>query len=491
MAARFFLAFDLGASSGRTILGTLEAGRLSIRELTRFPNEMIEICGHLHWNIAQLYQELKRGMSACAQEGVRPESLALDTWGVDFGLLASDGSLLGLPYAYRDPRTQNASEEFFRLVPRRQVYELTGIQFMPINSLFQLYAMVRDGSPLLKVTDRLLMIPDLLNYFLTGEKKTEFTIATTSQLYNPNEHAWAAELFSTLGISPRIMPPIVQPGTVLGSLRRPICQETGLPETPVVATASHDTASAVAATPADGTGWAYISSGTWSLVGFESKRPIIKDQAFEANVTNEGGVEGTFRVLKNVTGLWLVQECRRAWARERVYSYEELAEMATAAPSFTSLIDPDHPAFMNPSDMPGTICRYCESTRQPLPETPAEFARCIFEGLALKSRMVLDQLRQLTREPIKLMHIIGGGSQNETLCQFTANATGLPVVAGPTEATAIGNLLVQAIGLGYVSSLAQLREIVRQSFALKRYEPQDSADWQAAYDRFQGLTPTA
>lgn len=485
MASRSFLAFDLGASSGRAILGTLDDGRISTRELHRFPNEMVEIAGHLHWNIVQLYQELKQGMRACVAQGEAPLGLALDTWGVDFGLLASDGALLGLPYAYRDLRTKGAADAFFRLVPRERVYELTGIQMMQINSLFQLYAMVRDGSPLLKVTDCLLMIPDLLNYFLTGDRKTEFTVATTSQLYNPNTGGWADELFGALGLSTGIMPEMIAPGAILGDLRATIADETGLNATPVIATASHDTGSAVAAVPAEGTGWAYISSGTWSLVGIESPRPIINRQALAANVTNEGGAGGTFRVLKNVTGLWLLQECRRAWAADTLYSYQELAAAARSAAPFGAIIDPDHQGFLNPPDMPEAICRYCRDTRQPPPDTPAEFARCIFEGLALKSRMVIEQLNLLSPDPIRVIHIIGGGSVNETLCQFTANATRLPVVAGPTEATAVGNLLVQAMGLGYVSSLAELRAVVRQSFPLKRYEPQDERQWQAAYERLR------
>jgi len=492
MAAKSFLAFDLGASSGRAILGTLQDGKISLRELHRFPNEMMELQGHLHWNIGQLYQELKQGMKACASGAEpKPESLALDTWGVDFGLLSSDGNLLGLPYAYRDARTQNAPEQFFALIPRKRVYELTGIQVMAINSLFQLYAMARDDCPLLKVADCLLMMPDLLNYFLTGEKKGEFTIATTSQLYNPVASNWEPELFDALGVNVRIMPAIVLPGTVMGKLRSTVCQETGLPEMPVIATASHDTASAVAAAPGEGTGWAYISSGTWSLVGFESEKPIITQQALASNVTNEGGVGGAFRVLKNVTGLWLVQECRKAWSRDRLYEFSELAEMTTSAPAFKAVIDPDHESFMNPPDMPEAICQYCERTGQNIPESHAEFVRCILEGLALKYRTTLDQIQQLSPHRIRVIHIIGGGSKNETLCQFAANATGLPVVAGPDEATAVGNLLVQAMALGCIGSLAEIRETVRRSFPLKRYEPEDTAEWQSAYSRFCELTASA
>jgi rhamnulokinase len=486
VAVHSYLAFDLGASSGRTILGTLDGGRLAIRELTRFPNEMVDLGGRLHWNIVQLYQEVKRGMQACAsQAGVRPESVALDTWGVDFGLLASDGSLVGLPFAYRDPATRGAPERFFQKVPRRRVYELTGIQVMQINSLFQLYAMVRDGWPLLRSAEALLMIPDLLNYLLTGEKKEEFTIATTSQLYNPRKQDWEEELFAALGIPRRIMQQIVPPGTVIGPLLPAVGRETGLEGVPVMATTAHDTASAVAAVPAEGEDWAYISSGTWSLVGVESEQPIITEQAQEANVTNEGGVSGTFRVLKNVSGLWMVQECRRRWARERLYSYEELAQMAASAPAFTAVIDPDHGSFLNPPDMPEAIARYCQETGQNCPEAPAAMVRGILESLALKYRMVVEQLRQVWDQPIRRLHIIGGGSQNETLSQFAANATGLPVIAGPAEATAIGNLLVQAMGMGHLKSRADLRQIVRESFPMKRYEPRDTAAWEAAYQRFQ------
>ncbi len=485
MPTKSFLAFDLGASGGRSILGTLDQGRLSIREVNRFPNEMVELAGHLHWNIAQLYQEMKQGMEACAGDlQVRPESLAVDTWGVDFGLVAADGSLLGLPYSYRDPRTQGAPEELFQRVPRRRLYELTGIQMMPINSLFQLYVMARDRSPLLAAADALLLIPDLLSYLLTGKRVTEFTIATTSQLYNPVKGGWEAELFTALGVPQALMQEVVPPGTVIGELRPTICQETGLPPVPVIATASHDTGAAVAAAPGEGTDWAYISSGTWSLVGFESDRPVITQQALDFNLTNEGGVGNTFRVLKNVTGLWLVQECRRAWTRERVYSYEELAGMAASGRPFRALIDPDHAGFLNPGDMPEAICHYCEATGQSRPETPAEFVRCILEGLALKYRMVLDELRQIHPSPINRVHVIGGGSSNGTLCQFTANASGLPVLAGPSEATAIGNLLVQAMGLGHISSLVELREIVRTSFPLKRYEPKEVGAWDRAYQRF-------
>ncbi|UCC69042.1 MAG: rhamnulokinase [Armatimonadota bacterium] len=488
MAQHALLAFDLGAESGRTILGTLDGRQLNIRELSRFPNGMAALLGHLHWDVLQLFQEMKKGLRMCAAEvTAEPESIGVDTWGVDFALLAPDGSLVGLPYGYRDPRTNGAMEEFFRRVPRERVYELTGIQFIQFNSLFQLFAMVRERCPLLPVASDMLFMPDLFNYLLTGARRNEFTVATTSQLYNPVTGDWEEELFAALGISRDIMQEIVPPGTVLGKLEGEICRETGLKEVPVIATASHDTAAAVAAAPAEGEGWAYISSGTWSLMGVETPKPIITDQSREHNFTNEGGVENTFRVLRNIMGLWLLRQCREAWAADRRYRYQELSEMALSAPPFKAVIEPDHPSFLNPPDMPEAIRNLCRKTKQPAPESPAEFVRCILESLALKYRLVLDQLREIHARPIETIHIIGGGARNNVLCQFTADATGVEVVAGPAEATAVGNLLVQALGLGCVGSLAEIRDIVRQSFSVVRYQPTKTPEWQSAYDRFRGL----
>ncbi|MCJ7821790.1 MAG: FGGY family carbohydrate kinase, partial [Armatimonadetes bacterium] len=335
MASHALLAFDLGAESGRAVLGTLDGRRLDVRELSRFPNGMVGILGHLHWNVVQLFQEVKQGLRTCAAEvTAEPESVGLDTWGVDFGLLAPDGSLLGLPYGYRDARTTGVMDEFFQRVPRRRVYELTGIQFIQFNSLFQLFAMVRDRFPLLPLVSAVLFMPDLFNYLLTGVKKNEFTIATTSQLYNPVSRDWEEELFSALGISRAVMQEIVAPGTVIGTLDNEVRRETGIGAIPVIATASHDTAAAVAAAPAEGDEWAYISSGTWSLMGVESPVPIITDESLECNFTNEGGVGNTFRVLKNIMGLWLLRQCREAWTSDRLYSYSELSEMALSAPPF-------------------------------------------------------------------------------------------------------------------------------------------------------------
>jgi len=487
MGAHRFLAFDLGASSGRGFLGRLDGHRLSVSEVSRFGNGMAPIRGGLYWNVVELLQQIVRGIEACGSSGQRPESIGIDTWGVDFGLLASDGGLVSLPRAYRDPRLDGAMEGFLEMVPREKVYQLTGIQVIRLNTLYQLHAMVRDEWPLLKCATDLLMMPDLFNYLLTGEKRAEFTIATTSQLYNPITDTWAGELFDALRLPLGIMQEIVQPGTVVGTLDADIGQQTGMGALPVVATASHDTAAAVAAVPAEGQDWAYISSGTWSLMGVESEQPIIGAESLSLNLSNEGGVNRTFRVLKNISGLWLVQQCRQAWAGEKLHSYEELMEYAAEAGGFDSIIEPDHPDFVNPPDMPAAIQEFCRQTGQLAPEGMGDTLRCVLVSLALKYRLVLDQLRRVYPHPINRVHVIGGGSRNELLCQLTADATGLPVLAGPAEATVIGNLLVQAMGLGYLTSLQQLREVVRSSFELKRYEPRDTAGWESAYQRLQDL----
>jgi len=483
-----FLAFDIGADSGRAILGRLDERRLKIKELSRFANGMVFILGHWQWNIYRIFEEVKKGMKLCAAEAdAWPQSVAFDTWGVDFALLGRDGSFLGLPYAYRDSRTEGAMEEFFKKVPRHRVYELTGIQFLQFNSLFQLFSMKRDNSPLLDSASDLLFMPDIFNYLFTKEKRTEFTYATTSQLYNPRKKDWSEELFAALGVSKSIMQKIVPSGTVIGTLDKSISRETGIGDTPVIAVASHDTGSAVGAVPAEGEDWAYISSGTWSLMGVETKEPIINEQALKLNFTNEGGVRGTFRFLKNITGFWLLQECRRAWAKERLLSYDELTEMAASAPPFKSLIEPDWLGFLNPPDMPEAIRQFCRKTKQKAPDSLAEFVRCILESLALKYRLTLDQLNKVYSHPIRRIHIIGGGAKNRLLNQFTANATALPVVSGPVEATAIGNILVQALTLGYFSSHAEIRQVIGQSFELERFEPQQTKEWDSAYKHFKEL----
>lgn len=483
-----YLAFDLGAESGRAILGRLENNRLKMEEIARFPNRMIPVRGHLHWNVFGLYQELKEGLKICARKGKgKPAALGISTWGVDFGLLASDGSLLSMPFAYRDKRNCGAMEEFFRIVPKEKVYSLTGIQFLQFNSLFQLFALKRDGFPLLESASDLLFMPDLFNYFLTGEKKTEFTFATTSQLYNPRLGRWEEQLIQAVDIPASLFQEIIPPGTEIGRLDASVSMETGLPEIRVIAVASHDTGSAVAAVPSEGHEWAFISSGTWSCMGIEVREPIISGKALDLNFTNEGGIGGTFRVLKNIMGLWLLQECRRAWARKKLFSYEDLIRAAEKSPPFCAFLDPDWPGFLNPSDMTEAIGRFCLKTGQKEPEAPGTCVRVILESLALKYRFVLDQLRDLSPHPIRCIHVIGGGSKNLFLCQLTANATGLPVVSGPCEATAAGNILMQGKTLGHIGSHSELRGIIRNSFPLYRFQPADGPEWPEATARFQEM----
>ena len=482
------LAFDLGAESGRAVLGALEAGRLTVHEVRRFPNTPLPLAGHIHWNVYALFDEMKGAMrDAAAAIGARPASVGVDTWGVDFGLLARDGSLLGLPFCYRDHRNAGAMEEYFKLVPRETLYEATGIQFMPFNTLFQIYAMVRERSPLLDAAHDLLFMPDLFNHLLTGKKAAESTIASTSQMIDPRTGSWIPGLFQAMGLSKTILQPVIAPGTVLGPLSAEVVSATGYRDVPAVATAGHDTAAAVAAVPAEGEDWAYISSGTWSLVGVEIPSPIITPRSLAANFTNEGGVGGTFRFLKNVTGLWLVQGCRKAWAADGPMSYEELAASAAAAPPFAALVDPDDPAFLNPPDMPEAVAAYCRRTGQEPPGTRASLVRSLLESLALKYRSVIEELGVIRERSISKVHIIGGGSRNALLCQFTADATGLPVLAGPAEATAAGNILVQAMALGRLESPAEIRAVVRRSFELATYEPSGKSAWDAAYAHFREI----
>lgn len=484
-----YLAFDLGAESGRAVLGTLDGGRLAVHEVRRFPNTPLSLAGHIHWNVYALFDEMKGAMKdAAAAIGLRPDSLGVDTWGVDFGLLAKDGSLLGLPFCYRDHRNAGAMEDYFRIVPRTALYEATGIQFMPFNTLFQVYAMVRDRSPLLDAAADLLFMPDLFNFLLTGRKAAEATIASTSQFLDPRTGAWIPGLFQAMGLSKKILQEIVPPGTVLADVAEDVAAATGFRHVPVVATASHDTAAAVAAVPAEGRRWAYISSGTWSLVGVEEKAPVISEASLDANFTNEGGVGGTTRFLKNVSGLWLVQGCRKSWSAEAPVTYEELTRAAAESPPFAALIDPDDPAFLNPPDMPEAIEDYCRRTGQKPPATKGSLVRSLLESLALKYLHVIGQLERVLGHPVETIHVIGGGSRNGLLCQLTADATGRTVVAGPAEATAVGNILVQAMAMGRIASSAEIRSVIRDSFELRTYVPGGPAGaWDQAGARFRGL----
>jgi rhamnulokinase len=488
MDVSHLLAVDIGASGGRCILGTLDQGKLISEEISRFPNRMIPVRDGLHWDILALYEAVIEGLRSCQQhKGIRPQSLGIATWGVDFGLLAADGSILGFPRAYRDQRNLEAMPSFLERFPEQRLYQLTGIQRIFFNTVFQLWAMAQEKSSLLACAADLLFTPDLLNYLLCGEKRAEYTIASTSQLLDASRRTWSLELLKALGVNANLMQELVVPGTILGPTAGTAFTQEGLAGIPVIATTSHDTASAVAAVPAEGSDWAYLSSGTWSLLGIEHNTPIINDTAQALNFTNEGGVGGSCRVLKNITGLWLLQECRRSWAQQRAYSHEELIEAARSHSSFEPLMDPDAPEFASPNDMIEAMQSHCRRTHQRPPETAAEISRAIFVSLALKYRVVLDQFRQLSPKPINRLHVVGGGVRNSLLCQFTANATQLPVYAGPVEATATGNMLVQAMALGQVASVAQLREVVRASTNIVQYEPADTTQWEQAYERFREI----
>jgi rhamnulokinase len=479
-----FLAFDLGAESGRGILGRFDGAKLDLQVVHRFPNGAVRTLDTLHWDVLRLYGEMLAALRKCAAEHGPPDSLGVDTWGVDFALLGRGGTLLGNPRHYRDPHTEGVMDAAFARVPRADIFRQTGIQFMRFNTLFQLVALQRDRSPLLDAAETLLFMPDLFHYFFTGIKVNEFTDASTSQMVDPATRGWAYGLVRSFGLPEKILGTLVQPGTMLGPLRSAVAEETGAPAVPVVAPATHDTAAAVAAVPARGGSWAYISSGTWSLVGVEADAPQVGEAAQAANVTNEGGVGGTVRLLKNVMGLWLVQECRRAWERAgQAYTYEEMMRMAEAAPAFAAVVDPDDAAFVLPANMPAAIADYCRRRGRPAPGDVGATVRCALESLALKYRWVLERLEGLTGRRVETVHVVGGGSQNTLLCQLTADACGRPVVAGPAEATAAGNVLTQAIGLGVLGSLADAREVVRRSFAVRAYEPRDTAAWQGPYER--------
>jgi len=480
-----YLAIDIGAESGRTFLGTITKEKLILQETGRFSNRMINRGGLLHWDFFHLFEEIKKGLQKSSSVcGGKLESIGLDTWGVDFGLLDKKGELVSLPFAYREKRNEEAMKELLNKISREQLYGMTGIQFMQFNSIFQLYALKTHNPEFLESAEKLLFMPDLFNYFLTGCAKTEFTIATTSQLYNPVKRDWEEKIFDLLDVPISLMQDVLPSGTHLGMVTPDIQKEIGVSEIPVVATASHDTGAAVAAVPGKGEDWAFISSGTWSIMGTETYEPIITEQAYQHNFTNEGFINNTFRFSKNIMGLWLLQECRRIWAKEKKYDYHDLVLLAEQAKPFQYFIDPDWSPFLNPEVMPKTVKRFCAVTSQSIPETHAEITRCILEGLALKYRYVLDELISINPGPIRKIHIIGGGAKNSMLCQFTANATGLPVIAGPYEAAAIGNIMIQALGKGWVKSVEKMREIIARSFEMKEYIPNQTDLWEKAYKRF-------
>lgn len=484
-----FLAFDLGAESGRGIVGILQRGNLALREIHRFPNTPVRLPQGLFWDSFRLFHEIELGLRQAGREGLVLDGIGVDTWGVDFGLVGRDGTLLENPRCYRDARTDGILEAAFARMPKEEIYARTGIQFLQFNTLFQLFAMERSGASSLTAAHRLLMMPDLLNYWLCGKAAAEITIASTSQILDPKRADWDRGLLETFGISSSILLDLVAPGTRLGTLLPHLAEASRLSETtPVYAAAGHDTACAVVAVPADaGTNWCYISSGTWSLLGAELDAPAMSASALSHGFTNEMGAGGKIRFLKNIMGLWLLQECRRAWAQDgSEFSYEALMNAAASAEPFLAIVDPD--AFLAPGKMPDKIRAYCADSGQRIPQEHGEISRVILESLAVCYRKVLEDLEETLGRRMDVVHIVGGGSQNLLLNQFVADATGRLVVAGPAEATAIGNVLVQAMGGGDLANLDSARDVVKNSFEVRRFEPKNSGNWESAYRRFRELT---
>ena len=486
MKTEYFVAFDLGATSGRTILGTLEGDKLTLEEVTRFPNQTLPINGHFYWNIFSLYENLKKGLTEVAKKKVPVTSIGIDTWGVDVVSINSDGNIIGLPYAYRDQQTVGMKEDLFaNVMPADEVYARTGIQHINFNTLYQIYTLSKRNDFNLVNADKLLFIPDALSYLLTGKMVTEYTIASTGQILNPYTRKIDTELLEAAGGKASLFAPMVEPGAFIGMLKQDLCDELQIEPVPVIAVAGHDTASAVAAIPAQNKNFAYLSSGTWSLMGVETQGPVINEKTTTYNITNEGGVDGTIRLLKNITGMWILEQCLKKWRREGIdISYGQMVELANAAEPFVSFIDPADPSFDNPADMPKAILDYCEKTGQRKPKDHGEFIRIIFESLSLKYREVLDVFRQLSDHPIEKLHIIGGGSRNNLLNQFTSNAIGLPVAAGPSEATSIGNIMLQAKAAGAVETLTEMRKVISANVCPTEFEPADQNVWNAAYERY-------
>lgn len=489
MGERRFLAIDLGAETGRVILGTLKDEKLYLEEVHRFVNRPVEILGRLYWNVTQIFQDIKDGLTKAFVKYKDIESIGIDTWGVDFGLITREGYLLGIPVCYRDHRTDGILEKAFQVMSKEKIYELTGIQIMQINTLFQLYSMVLENSSLFNSAYKLLFMPDLFNFMLTGEIKTEFSIATTSQIYNPVKDDWEEEILKKFSIPLDIMPEVVLPGTEIGRLHKAIKEELRIDDVSVIAPCEHDTGSAVVGVPGEGEDWAYISSGTWSLMGVEISRPIINEESLKANFTNEGGYNKTFRFLKNIMGLWLLQRVRREWAKEgEELSYSEITKLAEEEKPFQYFINPDDPSFLNPPSMIRAIQDYCKKTNQGIPEKKGEISRCILESLALKYKEVFNDLERILKRKIRVLHIVGGGSQNYLLSQFTADVLGIPVITGPVEATALGNIVVQAINREAIKNIVKAREIIKNSSEMRVYYPQNTEKWQKIYEKYKEIT---
>lgn len=485
---KYFFAVDLGATSGRTIIGSLADDKFDLEELTRFDNNLIETGGHYYWDIYALYFEIIKGLKLVAQRGVEIQSIGIDTWGCDFVYIGKDGAILRNPMAYRDPHTFGMMEKYFdEKVSKQEVYDKTGIQFMNFNSLFQIYAMRKAGNVALENADKILFIPDALSYMLTGKAICEYTVASTSQILNPVTKDLDEDLVKSLGLERNQFGEMTTPSTIIGTLTEEVQKMTGLSAVPVIAVAGHDTASAVAAVPAKNEEFAYLSSGTWSLMGIETKNAVINQRSFDLNFTNEGGIDGTTRFLKNICGMWIYERCRKEWT-DAPKSHPELQAEAMKQPAFRSLINPDDALFANPSSMVEAIQEYCQKTGQYVPQGYAETCRCIFDSLALRYRQVFTWLKEFADFDIKVLHIIGGGSLNNYLNQFTANSCGVTVLAGPQEGTAIGNIMLQAKASGLVKDIWQMREIIANSLELKKFEPQDKEEWDKAYEKYLEIT---
>ena len=493
-SSNVYLAADLGASSGRVVAGVFDGSRLRLEDVHRFENGAIRANDRMYWDLLAQWQNITEGLRAAADRyGNRISSVGVDTWGVDYGLLGPGDELLGNPYCYRDTRTNGALDKAFEVVSREEIFAETGLQFMQFNTLFQLFAMKQQNPRLLDSAESFLMMPDLFHWLLTGEKANEFTNASTTQFHNPAKNGWSESLFDRFGLPKNILGTVLTPGTRLGGLRASVAEATGLRNVNVVLPGTHDTASAVMAVPASGIpnehqNWCYISSGTWSLMGAEIPAPVISDRCRELNFTNEGGVGGTTRLLKNIGGLWLVQECRRIWKQEgHELGWSELVDRASASPALASLINPDAAEFVAPSNMPQAIRDYCRASTQEVPESVGAVIRCALESLALRYRMVLNWTQELTGSNIDTIHIVGGGTQNRLLCQMAADACNCRVIAGPIEATAIGNVMLQIVSSGEVSSIEQAREVVRNSFDVEEYTPKQTQRWDEAFARFEKL----
>lgn len=488
MSTHHYLACDLGAESGRVMLGTLAGNHLTVEEIHRFPNGAIAIGDSRRWDVLRLFEEIKVGFRNVAARKIAVSSVSCDSWGVDYVLLLGNEPMLTAPFHYRDGRTDDGFKRAFPIVPADEIFAETGIQFMTINTLYQLHADLQQRHAILNAAEQFLTMGDYFNFLFSGVRKVEESLASTTQLYNPRQRAWSKKLIEKFGFPERIFPKVVTSGTMLGPLLPAIAADTGLQEVQVVASCSHDTGAAVAAVPAEGNDWAYLSSGTWSLLGIESSTPIITAKSRQYNFTNEVGFGGSIRFLKNIIGLWVVQECRRVWAKAgQEYNYDQLTAMAASAPPLKALLDLRDDRFAKPDNMPQKIVDYCRETNQPAPSTPGEFVLCVLESLALLYRQTLEQIEEVTDRKLTTLHIVGGGSKNQLLNQLSANATGRPVIAGPVECTAIGNVLIQAIALGHLPSLAVLRQVVRNSFPTVRYEPQDKMLWEDAYKRFRKM----